>query len=410
MDSETVTNTTKLAYSFPRAKSSDYGKVVDWKKEKRKRQVSSAQRFRNSVISASDVELADSKKNVATLQAENAMLQLKQSRLQAEMNEMMLFYEEDKKVKEDEILGLKRKLYAENIDREKTVKEQHKCYREEIQRYKTLLERMKSEDYDSKTKILRAIQCYIETKEEKEIKIKSLEQSNRSLAEKCVKEKEDMERKFILESRQQKTGGKQMESEWVKNSDEFLIHMPFHLKCMTTEMKTQIEIIENMNKILRKTKLERDKTFSEIDNYKRNIVDLTADKKQLVHEKEKLRTRVKTLNRELHSLKKEFQQDELTMSGKMDALRKATDDKINFMECAVREKDRKMNALQMQAQAILDERSLVEKFLVDTLLEAKSKNTAHIKEVRPGSPHLNSADGLSSSQKELLLRKLLSMI
>lgn len=98
------------------------------------------------------------------------------------------------------------------------------------------------------------------------------------------------------------------------------------------------------------------------------------------------------------------------MSGKMDALRKATDDKINFMECAVREKDRKMNALQMQAQAILDERSLVEKFLVDTLLEAKSKNTAHIKEVRPGSPHLNSADGLSSSQKELLLRKLLSMI
>jgi len=38
---------------------------------------------------------------------ENAMLQLKQSRLQAEMNEMMLFYEEDKQVTDDEILGLK---------------------------------------------------------------------------------------------------------------------------------------------------------------------------------------------------------------------------------------------------------------------------------------------------------------
>ena len=34
------------------------------------------------------------------------MLQLKQSRLQAEMNEMMLFYEEDKQVTDDEILGL----------------------------------------------------------------------------------------------------------------------------------------------------------------------------------------------------------------------------------------------------------------------------------------------------------------
>ena len=42
-----------------------------------------------------------------TLQVENAMLQLKQSRLQAEMNEMMLFYEEDKQVTDDEILGLK---------------------------------------------------------------------------------------------------------------------------------------------------------------------------------------------------------------------------------------------------------------------------------------------------------------
>ena len=409
MDSKTVTNTTQLAYTFRRAKSSDYGKVVDWKKEKRKRQLSSAQRFRNSVISASDVELTNSKKTVATLQAENAMLQLKQSRLQAEMNEMMLFYEDDKQMKEDEILGLKKKLYAENMDREKTVKEQYKCYREEIQRYKTLLERMKSEDYDSKTKILRAIQCFIETKEEKEIKIKSLEQSNRSLAEKCVKDKEDMERKFILESRQEKKDGKQMESESVKISDEFLIHMPFHLKCMTIEMKTQIEIIENMNKILRKTKLERDKTFSEIDNYKQNIVDLTTDKEQLVNENKKLINRVKALNRELHSLKKEFQQDELTMSDKMDALRKTTDEKINYMECVVREKDRKMNALQMQAQAILDERSLAEKFLVDTLLEAKSKNAAHT-EVRPGSPHMNSADGLSSSEKELLLRKLLSMI
>ena len=46
-------------------------------------------------LSASGVELTDSKKTIATLQVENAMLQLKQSRLQAEMNEMMLFYEED---------------------------------------------------------------------------------------------------------------------------------------------------------------------------------------------------------------------------------------------------------------------------------------------------------------------------
>ena len=36
------------------------------------------------------------------------MLQLKQSRLQAEMNEMILFYEDDKQVTEDEILGLKK--------------------------------------------------------------------------------------------------------------------------------------------------------------------------------------------------------------------------------------------------------------------------------------------------------------
>ena len=97
------------------------------------------------------------------------MLQLKQSRLQAEINEMILFYEEDKQVTEDEILGLKKKLCAKIIDREKNVKEQYKCYRKESQRYKTLLKRMKSEDYDSKTKILRAIQCFIENKEEKEI-------------------------------------------------------------------------------------------------------------------------------------------------------------------------------------------------------------------------------------------------
>ncbi len=83
----------------------------DWKKEKRREKIEETRIFSSTLpkfsLSASGVELTDSKKTVATLQVENAMLQLKQSRLQAEMNEMMLFYEEDKQVTDDEILGLK---------------------------------------------------------------------------------------------------------------------------------------------------------------------------------------------------------------------------------------------------------------------------------------------------------------